>query len=422
MGALQTGPTCERGIIPQHIVVRSVATYVLLLFVVLGACPHVTLSAQRRGAPKPLPAPLLPAEEAWSVVLPAPPAADGALDHDKVYVPLQSGILVALDRETGVQAWTIELESRWAPVALGSSVAVAAAGGLRAVRADSGAPVWATPLDAELLAAPGVGHDRLVVLLAPAELRAYRTGDGQEIWRRTLDIAPPPADSAASPHIAADGEAVVAVWGNRLVRLSIDDGAVQWSAELHGRLAAPLLDGDRIFVGSTDNNLYALQASNGRVAWRWTTGGDVVGAATDGRLVYVASLDHMLRALRRGNGNQAWKAELATRTVAPPVTFDGLVVLAGHRPTLATFDADTGTAAAAFTAPSDVQGTPLIRHPLMPFAVAMVAVTKDGRAIGLRSTAMMFRDPALSPLLALPGHPLARELPAVPRAAAPGPR
>ena len=113
----------ESGIIPQHIVAQSRATAVLLfVFMALcsGLCPEAN-AAQRDRSNKPLPAPLLPAE-AWNVVLPSPASAAGALDAERVYIPLQSGQLVALNRETGVTEWSLELElvgtddPRWRPL------------------------------------------------------------------------------------------------------------------------------------------------------------------------------------------------------------------------------------------------------------------------------------------------------------------
>ena len=75
-------------------------------------------AAQRREAiarawrdAKPTPVPLVGTEAAWTVTLPAPPSAPGALDDRRVYVPLRSNLLVALDRETGVLAWSRALET-----------------------------------------------------------------------------------------------------------------------------------------------------------------------------------------------------------------------------------------------------------------------------------------------------------------------
>jgi outer membrane protein assembly factor BamB len=191
---------------------------------------------------------------------------------------------------------------------------------------------------------------------------------------------------------------------------------MEWERELSGVLGRPTLAGDRLFVGSTDNHLYALDAASGRLAWpRWRAGGDVVGAAADDRLVFVASLDNLLRALRRGSGNQVWKRDLATRTIAPPSTFGGIVLVTGNSPTLSTFNALTGDPIGSFSVAADLQGVPLVDANPKPFRVAMIVVTRDARAIGLRPTGMMFREPPLTPLPALPGRSLNREPLTVPK-------
>jgi hypothetical protein len=134
-----------------------------------------------------------------------------------------------------------------------------------------------------------------------------------------------------------------------------------------------------------------------------------VGATADDRFVYFAALDNLLRALRRGSGNQVWKRDLTTRTIAPPSTFGGIVVVSGNNPALAAFNAATGDPADKFELAGDVQGIPLVDTTLLPFRVAMIVITRDGRAIGLRPTRMMFREQPLAPLLTLPGRILTRE-------------
>jgi outer membrane protein assembly factor BamB len=186
-------------------------------------------------------------------------------------------------------------------------------------------------------------------------------------------------------------------------------------------LSAPYIAGDRVFVGSTDNYLYALDSSTGRLLWRFGTGGDVVGATADDRFVYFAALDNLLRALRRGSGNQIWKRDLATRTIAPPSTFGGVVVVSGNNPLLAAFNATTGDPIDKFELAADIQGIPLVDATPLPFRVAMIVITRDGRAIGLRPTRMMFREQPLAPLQTLPGRPLNREPLALPHSQSPTP-
>jgi len=389
-------------------------TSVLLLCLCLGACPQAFAGQQNTDRKRP-PAPLLPAEQAWSVSLPSPPSAQGALDEARAYIPLQSGQILALDRETGSNDWLIALASSWAPIVSGGNVYVAGADAIQALRASSGSLVWRTALTAELMTAPAIEGDLIFLLTKPDQLLALRVSDGSEVWRRTIDV------HSDAPTMVANATGVFLSSGSRLSRYAESDGRLEWIRELSGVLSRPASAGDRVFVGSTDNNFYALDASTGRLAYRSRSGGDVVGAAADDQFVYVASLDNLLRALRRGSGNQIWKRNLSTRTLAPPSTFGGIVLVTGNEPTLTTFDAASGTPIGNFSLAADVQGVPLVDTTPQPFRVAIVVVTRDARAIGLRPTGMMFRELPLTPIQTLPGRPLSREPIALPNAQAPTP-
>lgn len=388
--------------------------YALLLvgLVAWGACPQPLEAGQRPARRLPLPAPVLPAEQGWEVALLSAPSAPGVLDDDRVYVPLEKGEIVALDRETGDAVWSIPHETMWPPAVANGTVLSIGTGGLRAIDAATGAQRWATPLNGDAMSGPAIQGSLVLVVMRPVELRAFNLADGRELWRQALGS---PSDTVA---IASDAAAACISLGNRLVHISLSDGSILWQRELPGQLGQPLIAGGRVFVGSTDNNFYAFDARTGRPAWKWSTGGDVVGAGTDGELLYMASLDHLLRALRP-NGNQVWKRELTTRTVTPPATSGGVVVVVGNAPTLSTFDAKTGAPIATFTSPADLQDLPLVDLKLTPFRVAIVLITRDGRAIGLRPTGMLFREAPLAPLQALPGRPLTREPLPIPPAPSP---
>jgi len=398
-----TRPSNGRGIIPQHIVAHSPCTYVLLLCFWLGACPQDLFAGQREAERKPLPVPLLPAEEAWAVTLPSPPSAPGALDEARVYFPLQSGEIVALNRETGETEWSVPFESAATPVVGDGVVYVAGARELQAIQKSSGQLGWTASLDAETLGSPVLQGDLILFLVKPDQLRALRASDGSESWRRAIGA------EASSPALATDTTGIWLANGSRLRKFASSDGQLIWEQELGGVLGQPAVAGDRVFVGSTDNSLYALDAERGRLAWRSKAGGDVVGAVADERLLYVASLDNLLRALRPGSGNQIWKQNLSTRTTAPPSSFGGIVIVSGNNPTLSTFDATSGAPIASLAMAADLQGVPLVDPSPAPFRVTMVALTREGRAIGLRSTGMMFRELPLVPFQTLPGRPLTRE-------------
>ena len=152
----------------------------------LGASPQVAVAGQRATERKPVPAPLLPAEEAWNVSLASAPSAPGTLDDSRAYIPLQSGQIVALDRTTGATQWSLALATSWAPVVSDDVVYAASANELQAVRAGSGEVIWKVILDEEMVAPPALQGNTLLLLVKPDQLRALRASDGSEIWRRSI--------------------------------------------------------------------------------------------------------------------------------------------------------------------------------------------------------------------------------------------
>jgi outer membrane protein assembly factor BamB len=358
---------------------------------------------------KPEPAPLFPAVQAWLVPFNVATSAGGAMDADRVYVPLQSselksGELKALDRETGVEVWAQPVETIWPPIVSDGVVYVAEKETIRSLDARTGEQLDAWPIDGAL-AAPLTSHAGWLV--APLESRRVQArrehSDGKpDSW--TVDL------SSRSRHRAAAGTDALyfALEDGRVVALNLS-GDMLWEKKLPGTLSEPAVAADRVLVGSTNNFFYALDAETGKLEWKWRAGGDVIGAAADKGVVYFASLDNILRAVNRGNGNQRWKTVIATRPAIPPRTFGGLVVMTGVAPETSAFNAETGQANGSYVAPSELQGAPLIDPVLKPYRVAIVAITRDGRVIGLRPQAMLFEEPPLAPLQSLPGRRLPRE-------------
>lgn len=393
---------------------------------------------------KPWIAPLLPAEQAWLVTLPAEPAAGGAMDVDRVYLPLKAPaerepdlvtpppsstappvqsaspaiepptgpVVVALNRETGVSEWTAPLASAWPPVVGAGVVYVATEREIRALDAKTGRDVWSVALEAPPRAELLLRGTLLIVLVEPDLLLGVRTDSHAVAWRR-------PIGERAAAALTADGKAVyVATASGRVLRILLSDGSVEWERMLSDNaLSQPSLAEDRVLVGTRTGSsraFFALDGDSGDVEWVWDArrmGGHPVGSAADDDVVFMAARDHILRALNRGNGNQRWKQEIGTHAVEPPMAFGGIVVVTGINPTLSTFNARTGAPIATWQAPAnaELQGPPLIDPILRPFRTSIAVVLRDGRVIALRPTAMLFKEPALTPLSELPGRPLQRE-------------
>jgi outer membrane protein assembly factor BamB len=394
---------------------------VLAALVGRGVC----LGAEPKKKILPTPLPLLPVEQVWITTLDATPAAGGAMDDERVYIPMQPEVIQALRRDTGAKVWTRDIETAWPPLLVNGVLYVAASDEIHALDPATGDQKWRVPFEhpmiAPLSAVPGSGigdpgsaiksADLLIGVFEKGIVIAFAAEDGRMLWSHEL--------GAASRFAAvSDGtRAFFALDDSRVVALNVLDGTRAWERTLEGMLNEPSVARDRVFVGSNNNFLYALDNENGRLAWRWRAGGDVVGVSADSKGgAYYVSLDNVLRAVNRGNGNQRWIKEIPTRPFLPPRTFgDGvvseeIVVLTGITSEINAFAAKTGAVAGMYMPPSDIQGAPLIDPALKPYRVAMVVITRNGFAIGLRPSAMMLPEPLNTPFTTdLPGRKLERE-------------
>ncbi len=381
-----------------------------------GACPDRVDAAQDIPPPKPgedpfarfrkldpFPAPLLPAERAWQVSVPIP-SAGGALDQGRVYVPVRDGWLMALDRETGVSAWTRQIDTSSPPVVGNDAVYVVTTSMIHALDPATGEDraAWA---QTEPLAVPMTWHDGwLVTAQESGSISARQERAGQLVgWSRDL------GSKARHPAVAGDSAWFVSLEDGRVVALARADGATLWEVKLPGLLSEPAIAPDRVLIGSTDNFFYTLDADTGELKWKWRGGGDVIGAAFDDDRLFFTSLDNIIRSVNAGNGNQRWKKETGTRPVFPPRAFSGVVVVPGLKPALAVFAGRTGASIGIYETLEPLMGKPLIDQALPPFRVALVTITRAGIVEGLRPTGLLFREPVPTLLTPLPGRPLTRE-------------
>jgi outer membrane protein assembly factor BamB len=377
----------------------STISCVVVAVVALSAC---VLSGQQPKRLEPAPAPLLPVEQAWTITLPSPPSAGGVLDRLRAYIPLESEQVLAVDRESGDAMWTADVESAWPPVAADGAVFVAASDEIHALDAATGGRRWRTPVERPVMAPMGFAGGRLIVAMAPDDVMAFAAEDGEMAWRRSLGGTAGPASMVVGP------EAVyVTLDGARVVALAVSDGRILWQRKLDGALTAPAVAGNRVVVASS-TAFYGLDARSGDVEWRWHAAGDGVGAAGDKDRIFLVSLDNTVKAVNRGNGHQRWRKTI-TRPLFAPYAFGGVVVVVGVSPTLSTFSAKDGLPISTYEAPAQLQGPPLIDRGLTPFAVSIVVIMRDGTAVGLRPTGMMFRELPVVPLTAVPGRVLTRE-------------
>lgn len=164
-----------------------------------------------------------------------------------------------------------------------------------------------------------------------------------------------------SPAVA-EGIVAVGTADRNVALVDRANGDVLWRSRVDGTIrAGPLLDGDRLYIGSEgelDGRVYALRLRDGKILWRARTGSIVAPLAFDGEAVFAATEGGVVLRIEPERGHIQWRAQLegAVRA-APVVTPQGLVV-ATTSDMLYLIDRGTGTVRDHLELPGTVVGTP----------------------------------------------------------------
>lgn len=314
-----------------------------------------------------------PAAVAWTHELSASPAADAAADRSRIYTPLGDGTVVALDRATGTQVWSVALATAWPVVVNGSSLFLVADDSLRELESATGRPLRQIRLPGAVTGPMTRAGDLLLIPVSPDVVVAWHTGQGRQMWSRGLG-APVKVAGAVS------GSSVYfALAEGRLVGVTLDQGRILWTTQLSGELTAPAATPTRVFVGSSDQYVAALDVQRGTEAWRFTTRSAVIGVAADGERAYVASLDNIVRALSHRSGTQQWRKVVETRMRYPPLLAGGRLVIVAADPTLTAFLPKDGSPQGSYTITGKaiVAASPVLLADRQPDSVTVVLLTDD---------------------------------------------
>ncbi|MDH3660817.1 MAG: PQQ-like beta-propeller repeat protein [Alphaproteobacteria bacterium] len=268
-----------------------------------------------------------------------------------LYAVLTTGTVIGLDGKSGEEIWrqTLTLPLRSAPaVADGIVLVLTADNQVYALEQDTGQPAWrhAGFFEASGVLggpSPAVDGGIAVVPYSSAEVFALRLDNGRPLWsdtlqrpRRTLGLAEI-NDIDGAPVI--DGDRVyVGGRGGQIAAIDIRRGVRAWDADL-AAIDTPWIAGDFLFLLTERGEVACLLRKNGRIRWiepmPSTTDPDDEGAdaltwrgpvLAGGRL-YLTSSGGDLMTLSPYDGKQISRLKLPAPAAAAPVIADGAVFI-----------------------------------------------------------------------------------------------
>ncbi len=151
-----------------------------------------------------------------------------------------------------------------------------------------------------------------------------------------------------------------------------ESGMIEWAFRTEGPVrSSPLVDSDRIFVGSGDGSLYAVDLLTGSELWRFEAGSPVHSSpAVSGDLVFFGDRANRFYAVDRSTGALRWSVETGADApwewghegwdyfTSSPVIAGPLVLVGSGDGSVYAFQAATGTEAWHFETGGRVRSSP----------------------------------------------------------------
>jgi outer membrane protein assembly factor BamB len=255
-----------------------------------------------------------------------------------------------------------------------------------------GRVLWQRQVSTEILSAPAVGDDFVVVRGVDGRLQALSSASGADTWIATQDVPRLSLRGTSSPLLVGD----LAIGGfddGHVVAVERRSGAVAWSAavgqprgssELQRLIDvdAPLvLAGDDLFAVAYQGRVARLDRNSGRIGWTHDLSSSR-GLALDDASLYVAAADGTLVKLSRATGAVQWQQRvLARRQLSTPVIYHGEVVVGDLQGYVHWFDPATGTYQARVrVGKSQISAAPIVAGDLL------LVFNDDGTLVAYRTT------------------------------------
>jgi outer membrane protein assembly factor BamB len=250
-----------------------------------------------------------------------------AFDDQHVYIGDYSGYLYAVDKRSGTLVWENQLGGSIgaSPVVLGGFVFVAVEypdpdGRVFVLRAATGEVMWATP---------SLGHfPHASVSLAPSRGLMFVGANNGNLYcfdyvRRQLVWTYPTGGAIKSTAAVAGDTVYVTSWDSKLHAVEIATGEARLThATGAASMSSPSVFASTVYFGSDDKLLYAVDTRDGHLVWAFQSQDAILSSPTvlqEQGLVAIGSRDRRLYLLDLASGELRESLSLVSTISSVPV-------------------------------------------------------------------------------------------------------
>ncbi|HCM62383.1 MAG TPA: outer membrane protein assembly factor BamB [Morganella sp. (in: Bacteria)] len=327
-----------------------------------------------------------------------------AWEGSTVYAADRNGLVKALDIDSGVEIWSVNLAEKTG--FLSSNLSAMLSGGLTvsgehlyvgtergaliALNTNDGELAWTQNAGGEVLSRPVVSDGLVLVHTGNGLLQAFDTASGESRWSLNLDTPSLSVRGESAPAIST-GAAIVGGDNGRVSAVMLNQGQLIWQQRISmttgtteiSRLndvdMTPIVADGRVYAIAYNGNLVSMDMRSGQILWKRDFG-SVNEMVLDGESLYIIDQNDNVYAIRAADGVTLWSQDkLQHRNLSAPEVFNGYLVTGDGEGYLHWLDTSTGQ----FVAQNKLNSSGIFARPSIAGDKLMVQ-TRDGRLYLLR--------------------------------------
>jgi len=310
-----------------------------------------------------------------------------AVAGDSVYAAASDGAITRLDGGSGRQLWRINAGERLTGGvgADGKLVAVGSGKGEVLAFDANGSALWKTQVSSEVLAAPQVADDVVVVRSTDSRIFGLDAKDGKRKWYYQRNT---PALTVRSPVGISISRGVVYAGfaGGKLVAINLSNGAVRWEAtvalprgateleRVTDVIGLPIVTEREVCAVAYQGRVGCFELANGQAVWSREMS-STSGLSLDARYAFVSDDKGAVHALDRVGGPSVWKQDkLRLRNLSAPLALGREICVADIQGYVHFLARDSG----AFVGRVATDGSPVSTNPVMLPTGGFLIQTRNG--------------------------------------------
>jgi outer membrane protein assembly factor BamB len=310
-----------------------------------------------------------------------------AVAGDSVYAAASDGTIARLDSGSGKQLWRINAGERLTGGVGADDKMVAVGSGKGEVLAfdANGNALWKTQVSSEVLAAPQLADDTVVVRSADSRIFGLDAKDGKRKWYYQRST---PALTVRSPAGISISKGIVYAGfaGGKLVAINLSNGAVRWEAtvalprgtteleRVTDVIGLPVVAEREVCAVAYQGRIGCFELANGQAVWGREMS-STSGLSLDARYVFVSDDKGAVHALDRIGGPSVWKQDkLRLRNLSAPLALGREIAVADIQGYVHVLARDSG----AFVGRVATDGSPVSTNPVMLPNGGFLVQTRNG--------------------------------------------